>query len=478
MFLISGAGISGLLISKLLIKDGICKPEQILVVEKTNSCGGLYKPWICPNLGELDKGMHIYYETLIDKVDSIFYNSLPKDEWIFLENNYKDIAGAYFNGRLQCNSPYPDFRHFTRELKDELITDFFNNLDILKRNNKDHLINKLFSGSSAQEYWINRFGQKVYEKIFNPICKKLYGFSADNLSVNAAYYVRLDRIVLFCSDLIKEIYKSSFLRKVLAYPDQLTMPAYRTNNQRGLYPKSGMLKVVNALYEDLKNLGVNFMMNSSVKEICENGKQFEVKIQSKINNNSLTVDYIFWSGSRASLEEVMHLKNNFIPDKGLSNYYFFRINKQDLIMPDLYYFYCLDPKYSAFRITNFSQYSKNFDSKGRSLICLEEHFSDKQLIKYKNALSISNFSQKLLEMGIIKKEINKEMIKLYKISKRIFPIPLLLEDKLNNQISRLDNISNIIFPGKNKMPSMAPFFLVDTLKDIYEQYEKLVDKEI
>ena len=50
-----------------------------------------------------------------------------------------------------------------------------------------------------------------------------------------------------------------------------------------------------------------------------------------------------------------------------------------------------------------------------------------------------------------------------------------LEDKLNNQISNLDNISNIIFPGKNKIPSMAPFFLVDSLTDIYNQYEKLVD---
>ncbi len=476
MFLISGAGISGLIMSKLLIKDGICKPDEIIVVEQTNSCGGLYKPWLCPNLGELDKGMHIYYETLIDKVDNIFYNSVPEDEWIFLENNYKDIAGAYFNGRLQCNSPYPDLRYFSKDFKDELIADFLNNLDILKKNNKDHLINELFSGSSAKEYWINRFGQKIYENIFNPICKKMYGFSADKLSVNAAYYVKLDRIVLFCPEFMKEIYKSGFLRKILAYPDQLKMPSYRNNNQRGLYPKSGMLKVVNALYKDLINLGVNFIMNSQVKDICKKGRQFEVKIQSEINNYiSLTVDNIFWSGSRSSLEKVMHLKNNFVPDKGLSNYYFFRINNQDLVMQDLYYFYCLDSKYSTFRITNFSQYSKNLDNNGRSLICLEEHFSNKQILQYSNALSLSNFSEKLMEMGIIKKDIEKEMIKLYTISKRIFPSPLLLEDKLNNQISNLDNVSNIIFPGKNKIPSMAPFFLVDSLTDIYNQYEKLVD---
>ncbi len=477
MFLISGAGISGLLMSKLLINDGICKPDQIIVVEKTNSCGGLYKPWICPSLGELDKGMHIYYETLIDKVDYIFYNSLPEDEWIILENNYKDVAGAYFNGRLQSNSPYPDLRYLPREFKDELIADFLNNLNILKTNNKDHCINELFRGSSAEEYWINRFGKKIYENIFDPICKKMYGFSADKLSVNAAYYVKLDRIVLFCADLMKEIYQSLFFRKVLAYPDQLSMPAYRNNNQRGLYPKSGMLKVVNALHKDLLNLGVNFFMNSSVQDICEKGKQFEVKIQSNINNNiSITVDNIFWSGSRSSLEKVMHLKNNFVPDKGLSNYYFFRINESDLEMPDLYYFYCLDPKYSAFRITNFSQYSKNHDKNGRCLICLEEHFSDTQVLQYNNTFSVSNFSEKLLEMGIIRKEIDKEMIKLYSISNRIFPNPILLEDKLNNQISKLDNISNIIFPGKNKNPSMAPFFLVDSLKDIYHQYEKLVDR--
>ena len=473
MFLISGGGISGLLISSLLIKDKICSPENILVVESSNACGGLYSPWNCSDFGKLDKGMHIFYETLIDDIDSIFYNSLPPNEWIVMENNYKDVAGAYFNGKLQINSPYTDLRFFHSRLRDEYFNDFFKNIQRIKDNNEQNHIKDLFSNKNAEEYWEKRFGKKIYQDIFNPICKKLYGANAENLSPNAAYFTKLDRLVLCSSSFVKDISESDFLRKVLAYPEQLEMPFRRDNNQRGLYPKFGMSKVVDALYQNLLNKGVNFRFNSTVKKIKKLDNKFQVIID-KVDTNkiSLEADHIFWSGSKLQLAEAFQIEYDFPINVGESNYIFSRINEKDLNMPDLYYFYCFDSNYSAYRVTNISKYSNNIDKEGRILLCLEQHFTEEQRLKY---YSNKGFNE-LFDMEIISQKVETKMIKNYKIPKRIFPRPLLCDDERNLKISELDSFKNIIFSGKNKTLSKTPFFLVDSLKDIHEQYQDLFAK--
>lgn len=474
MFLISGAGISGLIVSTLLVKDKICLPEEIIVVESSDSCGGLYKPWISSNLGELDKGMHIYYETLINEIDSLVFNSIPANEWYILENNFKDVAGAFFNKRLQVNSPYPDLRYFKTEIKNLYISEFINHIDTLKSKNNDYLLKFEHKHKSAKDYWTNRFGDRIYENVFNPICKKLYGNSGDKLSKYAAYYTKLDRIILFCDRLMEEISKSTFLRKVLAYPEQLQMPNFRANNQRGLYPKNGMTQVVESLYEKLLASGVKFMLNSEVVEIQKKDKKYNVNIKNKDKDYiNICFDNIFWSGNRISLARAMKIKSSYLPSKGESNYIFCRIKEENLKMKDLYYFYCLDSSFSAFRVSNISKYAKNIDSNGRMLLCIEQHLTEEQL----KDLDFNKNPQKkvineLLEMGIINCDINENMLNHFKIPKRVFPNPL-LNERIHQDLTILDNLENIIFPGKGYTTSQEPFFLVDSLKNIYFQYENL-----
>ena len=40
------------------------------------------------------------------EIDDLIRNSMPDNEWIFLEGNSKDIAGVYHNGILEKDSPY------------------------------------------------------------------------------------------------------------------------------------------------------------------------------------------------------------------------------------------------------------------------------------------------------------------------------------------------------------------------------------
>ena len=116
MIVISGAGLAGLITAKILLNNKIYKPEEIILIDQERELGGLFKPYRSNKLGDVDKGMHIYYETLIDEIDSIVFKSINNYEngWIFLEGNLKDIAGAFYKGKLQINTPYPDLRNFEK----------------------------------------------------------------------------------------------------------------------------------------------------------------------------------------------------------------------------------------------------------------------------------------------------------------------------------------------------------------------------
>ena len=89
-----------------------------------------------------------------------------------------------------------------------------------------------------------------------------------------------------------------------------------------------MSKVVDALYQNLLNKGVNFRFNSTVKKIKKLDNKFQVIID-KVDTNkiSLEADHIFWSGSKLQLAEAFQIEYDFPINVGESNYIFSRINE-------------------------------------------------------------------------------------------------------------------------------------------------------
>ena len=55
--------------------------------------------------------MHNIYDSGIVGLDERVAGLLPEADWQIAEGNARDLAGIFFRGRLQTNSPYIDLRH-------------------------------------------------------------------------------------------------------------------------------------------------------------------------------------------------------------------------------------------------------------------------------------------------------------------------------------------------------------------------------
>ena len=58
--------------------------------------------------GVFDHGMHLIYTTTNELIDKYIFECFDEEEWNILEGNSKDIAGVYYNGYLNTQSPYLD----------------------------------------------------------------------------------------------------------------------------------------------------------------------------------------------------------------------------------------------------------------------------------------------------------------------------------------------------------------------------------
>ena len=235
-YIIAGAGLTGLMAALILSKKKLKK--KIIIFEKTSSLGGKNQSIIYPNNEIFDFGMHLIYESCNSNVDNLYKEILNEDEWHIYEKNEKDIAGLFFQGKLQEYSHYVDLRSFDETEKKNFIKSFFFNL-----NKTENLIAK-----NALDYLNNQFGEYIVSKIHAPILKRMYGKELKDLDTFAIKATALERIILFDANTMIDLMKSSKIRSRLAFPDQLNLPPIRENSQKALYPKKfGMSNFVKGL---------------------------------------------------------------------------------------------------------------------------------------------------------------------------------------------------------------------------------------
>jgi protoporphyrinogen oxidase len=456
---IAGAGMTGMMCALKLTEK--IPGSRIVIFDKAPLTGGMYNSVVQGDGKIFDHGMHVIYESCNPEVDELYFKVMPASEWNILEKNRKDIAGAYFRGNLQNYSHYVDLRSFPEVEKTEFIGSLFLNLGKSANN----------APSTALGFLRSHFGDCIAEKVHKPLLKSLYSIDPEKLDTFAVKTTALERVVLFDSTTMSDLMKAEAIRSRIAYPDQLNLPPYRTNNQRALYPKKfGMANFIQELQKKLVSCGVRILTNTSLLELVTDGTEIkEVYLSgSDGGRQNISVEKMLWTGGWPALAAAFKVNMADLPfQRGIKIVYVNITLDEPPLMDDLYYFYCYDTGYASFRVTSYSNYCPDAAKDGAYPLCVELWPSRLGLAA--ETLSDDECEQmaiaELRKMGVINDTHTVTGIKAGSRGSE-FPLPT-VENKTSlaevkarvNQI----NLSNIIVAGI--MAEDGLFFIPDILND-------------
>jgi oxygen-dependent protoporphyrinogen oxidase len=452
-FVIVGGGLPSLLFAYLLnVRD---PSKTIMIIESSDQVGGLFKSTQNRIGDTFDQGMHIYYETEIEEVDEAFLGILPTEEWQYLEGNRKDIAGIFYNGKLQKNTPYPDLRNHSEKAKLLFMQSLFQPLG--KNVFQDH--------TNVSNLLISHFGEQVTKEVIEPILEKLYSLGGEQLDPLAFRLTAINRIALFDEEVVEDLMKSDYLRARIAYPDQLRLPFVRESRSRGVYPKSfGFGKVINRLTEKLLERNILFEYNTRIKELvidegrikyllCDNEKETKIEVENGL----------IWSADVFSLLRSMNVKVESKVKINQKKYLNIVLNHYPN-MGELYYFYNFDNFSDIFRVTNFTAYCANATKDNRFPICVEYWSKDTLTEDQIRSKTIND----LLQMKVIE---NSDSVLYAEVSLLpiLFPTPSVEAITSINDarvILAQKKIENLVLMGA--LSSKSVFFLHEVLKSGHE----------
>lgn len=466
---IAGSGLSALLMARM-IKKYRNPDAEIVIIEKEERVGGQYGSIDYGEYGCFDVGMHIIYETCIPQIDELIAEIMPPDEWIVLENNYKDIAGIYVNGRLQEDTPYIDLRNLPKEEWNKYVAEIFR---VFKNNSQSPST----PPKNAYEVLVQHFGKLITDELFVPVLEKLYYTHPSGLAELATKFTTINRLALFDTDTMLDLMKSDAIRSRICYPDQLNMPPYRNNTQKGFYPKKyGMYRVMNRLREILENEGVSFLTGHSILKVDISDQQVNnVEVTDKNGiSSTIPVQELFWTAGLPGLANTLSIPvKDLVYDKKKTNDVY--VNLLFDKMPDmgkLYYFYPFDKGYRSFRVTNYTNYCPSAAGERGYPVCVElwareEDGTDEQALI---ALAV----KELKAFGVIN---DSYTTRFAKVEKYMAGFPLPSVTNINNMLTisqriKDEGLKNVIATGI--LTEKHIFFIKDVLIDTYR---KVIDKK-
>lgn len=462
---IAGAGLTGLMCAMKLKLDD--PAANIIVIEKAPYAGGMYNSVEYGDGIIFDYGMHVIYESCNTEVDRLYRLVMPENDWNIYHDNEKDIAGLFFNGKLQTYSHYLDLRSLPKQKQDEYLSSIINSV-------KKH---SQATTKSSLEFLQGQFGESLADQVHAPLLKQLYGYEAEHLDAFMIKATSLDRVILLDAEIVECFLDSPSIRSRLAYPDQLRLPFRRTHDQKALYPKKfGMKYFVERVLHKLHSMDVQIHTSTTIDEVTIDNQYFErLQLRTK-NDSTLIVDInsIIWTAGIPALSHVLKIDTtDLVFDKGPGVIYVNILLDKPPEMDRLYYFYCYDPHFSTFRVTNYSSYCPDACSAGRYPVCVEIWPSriglDRSQISKEQAVELA--LQEIAKFGIVG-QTHRILFASAEKSAGDFPI-LTKRNAANFQMLRnliknqeIKNLLNVGLMAENGL-----FFLPDVLNHAFSQLE-------
>jgi protoporphyrinogen oxidase len=462
---IAGAGLTGLMSALRLTK--LHPQKKIILFDRSSTPGGMYGTLEYERKWRFDYGMHLIYESCNPKVDELYREVMPEEEWHIYEKNEKDIAGLYFNGSLQNYSHYIDLRNHPKMLKEDFIGSLMGNLEVPQVDNP----------KTAYDFLCNQFGRKIVDEIHRPIFQRMYGVDPEDMSFFATKVTALERVVLFDPSTMLDLMQSTKLRARLAYADQLNLPPLRINQQKALYPrKFGISNFVDRLCKHLISLGVEILTDTSIAAVSQKKGRIEsVSLASaQSGTRAIAVEKFLWTAGWPALAKELGVEIADIKfQKGPAIVFLNLVFNKPLAMDRLYYFYCYDENFATFRVTNYTNYCPDASNGAVFPVCMELWPSKIG----RNALELTLTECIELSLGELKRfgviDDGYELVFARMESKAgEFPMPSLVNASALAEIRfRVEkcSVGNLRVAGVMAIDGL--FFLPDVLNDAFEKLE-------
>lgn len=218
-YLVVGTGPAGLTAAYLLARRG--HKVALVVGDDPRKTGGLWRGFdyavdhertrtplgVHGHFIHFETGMHWACECGVPEIDDFWRGLLTPAE---IDEIPREIAGCFWNGKLQTNSPYPDVR----------------------------------GGGEFS----NR-----------PILEKLWGVPLKDLAPGADRLIKIDRVVAYDEERTRKLYEAEpASRQHIAWPDQRTLPLEYRSGRSSFYPKGGLAALVDTALLALGRMGVKF----------------------------------------------------------------------------------------------------------------------------------------------------------------------------------------------------------------------------
>ncbi len=430
------------------------RKQPVILVEQQPTIGGMFvsdeTPW-----GLVDKGVHIQEETGLADIDKLINETLPTEDWHYLEGARKDIAGNYFRGTLNTGAVYPDLRQLPQQ-------DYQQCLDDIMSKAQSHVLN-LEDSANLQAYFKSRFGDHATEIIFEPLAQKIWQTSLENLSPWAAKVVHLSRVVAHDHETALSLKQNPALDAVLGFPEQLKVkPEQLSTSRRAMYPKKfGLIHVVNGLEQKLLDRGVKILTNTKLKALHIKANQLShCTLVDDENELTVAVSALVWTSPMHALLPLLNIKSGPPPDKPIPH----RVVHLFLDKPPqteaLYWLWSFDTDNHIVRFSSQAAYCPDAAHQGLYPVCVETHIPDNNLSDEAIFAQVAN---EVVNTGLVsaKSDIKGQWLN---PAFKAFMAPTLGNCKaLANAISSIENekVDNLIFSTANV--SSGKFYLRDVL---------------
>jgi protoporphyrinogen oxidase len=455
-----GAGLNGLVLARLMQQRST---TPVVLLDSAPGTGGLFQSSSYPGYGLYDHGVHIFQDTGVEEVENIIRSSLGHDDWQDLGGFRREIAGLFFNGRLQTNTAFLDLRYH----KDRNAL-FGGVLESLNQNSLTDPTELSFSKIITE-----KFGAPILRTVIGPIVEGIYGRPADQLQKLAATLTPFHRVVFFDEKNMPDLMLSESIRARLGYPEQKNLPSKYSSGLGSYYPKKfGLQKVVDNLTAQILASGGEIRLNAKISNIDLASQRVETIAfeQHGTLHRLENIDQCMWTAALPSLFFALgggkagSIENDMAPQTWILNLAL----SQKPTMADLYFLYSYLENGNAFRISNPLNYSECFGETDVKYfpLCVEAVFPAD------NKMSTADMKKKLIgeldQMGICSKD-----AVVFSDLRRLsagFPMPTLKNAKgiakMRDFISE-KNCKNIFPVGIQSEPDL--FYYRDILRYSYQK---------